>query len=371
MWIPAPDLVAPTVTLRRRLVLLATAALVLAGCTGDDVAAPGRTGTATDTVGPTTTTSPSPTAPGATSPVPAPMAATETCEADRFAIEYPQGWQTNDPAVIGAACRVFHPSAIDLEPGTEVGFQWAAAVRLEDVAFDRASLGDARGYMLLEQRETAVAGHQAVVAEQRTTEEAPLVPAGTRVYRWTIEVDADTVMVATTYDVGDVDHQLEKRVLDAMMRTLDVDASATAMPTEGSPTSVQGSGDPVTVTDVRVTTAHDMTRVILPVSGGGRPGWRAQYVAEPTAQGSGDPVEVAGDATLVVTVTNTGYPGDTGAEHSGADRASGAGVVAEVVHGTIFEGGTRFYVGVEGQQRPFTLNFAEAEREIVIDLTGT
>lgn len=360
--------------LHRQIALLATAALVLVGCSDDGPADPVPTDTTTDTVtetaSATDTATPTPTTGSPTATAAGPMASTQSCEADRFTVSYPEGWQTNDPEVVDQACRVFHPTEIELEPGTELGFQWAAALRVENVAFDRANPTDARGYTLLDQRETTAAGQPAVVVEQRATEEAPLVPSGTRVYRWTVELDADSVLVASTYDAGEVDYELEKQVLDAMMATLEVDSSATALPTEASSTSVQGSGDPVTVTDVRVTTADDRTRVVLPVSDGGRPGWTAEYVDEAVAQGSGDAVEVAGDATLLVTVTNTGPPDQTGAEFTGQDRTQGAGVVTEVVHGAVFEGATQVFVGVEGEQ-PFALHYAEADREIVLDITGT
>ncbi len=59
------------------------------------------------------------------------------------------------------------------------------------------------------------------------------------------------------------------------------------------------------------------------------------------SQGSGDPVDVAGEAVLQVTLTGVGYPYDTGVEEfAGARSAVGPGhrTVTEVVLDATFEG---------------------------------
>ena len=82
----------------------------------------------------------------------------------------------------------------------------------------------------------------------------------------------------------------------------------------------------------------------------GTPGWDVRYVDEAASQGSGDPVEVAGDAVLQVTLTGVGYPYDTGVEEyaGGPLTAADTEVVTEVVFDATYEGTTVAFVGTAG-----------------------
>lgn len=117
--------------------------------------------------------------------------------------------------------------------------------------------------------------------------------------------------------------------------------------------TADGSGDPVTVSDVRVEAEEDFDRVVFEIAGEGTPGWRVGYVDEATEQGRGNEVEMEGDAVLEVTVTNTSYPFDTGEdEYDGPKRIDGAEVVAEAYFVGTFEGQTQAFVGTTSE-RPF------------------
>jgi hypothetical protein len=106
----------------------------------------------------------------------------------------------------------------------------------------------------------------------------------------------------------------------------------------------------VTVSDIRVGRHEGFDRVVFEVGGTGTPGWDVRYVDEASSQGSGDPVEVDGDAVLQVTLTGAGYPYDTGVdEFSGGPVTGDSVVVTEVVWDATFEGTSVAFVGTSGE----------------------
>lgn len=72
----------------------------------------------------------------------------------------------------------------------------------------------------------------------------------------------------------------------------------------------------------------------------------------------------AGDAILEVTLTNTGYPGDTGVEEFPDERVEGAEIVAEVVFTGVYEGRTQAFIGLDGE-RPFRARAFDDGRVLV------
>ncbi len=113
--------------------------------------------------------------------------------------------------------------------------------------------------------------------------------------------------------------------------------------------SGDSSGDLIAVTDVTTSAHPGFDRVTFAIGGGdGQAGWEASYVDDPRSQGSGDQVEVAGGATLRVTITNVGLPPDTGGEtYEGPERLTPRPLeaVTEIVDDSIFEGRHVFFVG--------------------------
>lgn len=131
------------------------------------------------------------------------------------------------------------------------------------------------------------------------------------------------------------------------------------------------SGDArVTVSDIRVGRHDGFDRVVLEVGGEGRPGWDVRYVDEASSQGSGDPVGVAGDAVLQLTLTGAGYPYDTGVEEFPmADRVSApdTGVVTEVAFDGTYEGTSVAFVGVQ-TRAPFRVYLLEGPTRLVLEV---
>ncbi len=128
------------------------------------------------------------------------------------------------------------------------------------------------------------------------------------------------------------------------------------------------------VTDVRVATHDGFDRVVFElISDGGTPGWFIEY-GEPRAQGSGELVEIAGDAALTVTIRPVLLPPDLPADVETwtgppIDGPAG-GVVQEVVGGPIFEGDHQFFIGVDAE-RPFAVARLSDPARVVIDIFHT
>ena len=130
------------------------------------------------------------------------------------------------------------------------------------------------------------------------------------------------------------------------------------------------TGGPLTVTAVRVARQDGYDRVVFELAGkaAGEPGWRVEYVDQPSRDGSGEAVEVAGDATLVVYVDGAGYPYDTGQEE--ADTATvppDAEVVREVELGSVFEGVYEAFIGTT-RKAPFRVFRLADPARVVVDV---
>jgi hypothetical protein len=125
------------------------------------------------------------------------------------------------------------------------------------------------------------------------------------------------------------------------------------------------------VTAVRVAAQDGYDRVVFELAGraAGQAGWRVEYVDQPSAQGSGDPVEVGGEAALSVLISGTGYPMDTGQEEVSADPAlpGGLQVVQDVVLGAVFEGQYEAFIGTSGRQ-PFRVFRLAGPERVVVDV---
>ncbi|MGY1772732.1 AMIN-like domain-containing (lipo)protein [Blastococcus sp. SYSU D00813] len=150
----------------------------------------------------------------------------------------------------------------------------------------------------------------------------------------------------------------------------DGSADAPPFPSDAQPDQQEASaGAQVTVTDVRTGRHDGFDRVVFEVAGEGLPGWDVRYVDDPTSQGSGEPVEVAGEAVLMVTLTGVGYPFDTGVDQfePGGPVAGSGTAVTEVVLGATFEGTTEAFVGTTAES-PFRVYLLEGPTRVVVEV---
>ena len=126
----------------------------------------------------------------------------------------------------------------------------------------------------------------------------------------------------------------------------------------------------VTVADIRTGRHDGYDRVVFEMGGTGTPGWDVRYVAQAYSQGMGDPVEVAGEAVLQVTITGAGYPYDTGVEEwAGPDPLPGNGTqtVTEVAWDATFEGTSVAFTGTTGEA-PFRVYALENPTRVVVEV---
>lgn len=307
--------------------------LLLAGACVDE----GADGPGQATSSPTSTTA---------SPRDADLSLAQACEADRFTIDYPTGWWTNsgDEA---PPCRLFHPEEQRVQAES---LHYAVQVFIDNVTFDRAvgQNDDEAGPETLSREQTTIEGRQAVVIETRSTGEG-LSPEGTLQYAYIIDLDGE-IFIIETHSTGGTDYERDKQLVDRMVDTLRF-STASAFQTDAA--IAEGSGPQVNAIDVDVSTADGYDQVAFQMGGEGAAGWLVEYVDEPRQQGSGRPVELAGDAALHVFIRHTGYPQDTGIDaYQHPERIDGTDVIREVVYTNIYEGDTEFFVGVDAQ-RPF------------------
>ncbi|RBY97104.1 hypothetical protein DQ237_05850 [Blastococcus sp. TF02-8] len=154
--------------------------------------------------------------------------------------------------------------------------------------------------------------------------------------------------------------------------TAGTSASGDAVPTDGSdPQTVEASPDArLTVTDVRLSAEEGADRVVLELGGTGTPGWDVRYVDAVTAPGSGEPVRVGGDAVLLVALTGTAYPFDTGVDEfapTGKLTAAGTRSVTEVHFLATYEGTTTAAVGTRAEL-PFRVQLLQDPVRVVVEV---
>ncbi len=135
--------------------------------------------------------------------------------------------------------------------------------------------------------------------------------------------------------------------------------------------AADGTGPPVTLTDVRLGAHDGFDRIVFELAGEGQAGWQVGYTGAPRSQGSGLPVDVPGHAVLGITLTNIALPGDAvpGAQpwEEGNLRVDSSAVLDTVVTDTLFEGRYAFFAGLD-QQRPFAVGQLSSPQRIVVDL---
>jgi hypothetical protein len=142
-------------------------------------------------------------------------------------------------------------------------------------------------------------------------------------------------------------------------------------PANTEPDTQAASADAqVTVHDIRTGRQDGFDRVVFEVGGTGTPGWDVRYVDQASSQGSGKPIDVAGQAVLQVTITGAQVPDTTGvAEFDGPNPLPGAGTrsVTEVAYDHTFEGTAVAFVGTTAQA-PFRVYALSHPTRVVLEV---
>lgn len=136
--------------------------------------------------------------------------------------------------------------------------------------------------------------------------------------------------------------------------------------------AAEGEGTSL-LSDVRLGVHDGYERITFEFTGASRPGYRIQWVDGPiTADGSGEPVEVAGDAYLeVIMQPASGFDMETGVPtYSKADRiptVKGNLVLADLVRTGDFEAVLTWVAGAK-RRVPFAVSTFSSPTRLVIDL---
>lgn len=139
----------------------------------------------------------------------------------------------------------------------------------------------------------------------------------------------------------------------------------------GDTVSQEADGDAqLLVTDVRTAVHDGDDRVVLDLSGAGEVGWRAQFVTGASLDGSGAPVDLAGEFILRVDLQGMAYPeaGDTAyAEGMLVVDGGGLATVTEILRTGPFEGQVPVFIGAR-DEAPFRVFRLSDPARLVIDL---
>lgn len=152
-------------------------------------------------------------------------------------------------------------------------------------------------------------------------------------------------------------------------------AAAPAAASPGGPFTLEdksgGSlGDAeLVIQDVRVGSHDGYDRVVFEYAGTGLPGFRTQYTDGVYQQGSGFPLEIAGNAYLQVVIYGTPMglmPANEELLNAGPMPLA-AGNIKGITHGGVFEGDTQYAIGLD-KQRAYTIYTLENPTRLVVDI---
>ena len=355
--------------------LLAALALVAAACSGEG----NETTAATSTTTSSTTTTTDPTEGEER------VAGWPRCENPEagYTVAHPPEWQVDHGGVV-APCTVFDPGPVELEEGTEIPFDVAVAMRVDDVDFATAAAETSDD---VRSREASTVDRRDAVRIESVSTGEGLGPAGITSLRWLVDLDGAT-LVASTHDVGDVAFADKVDVLDQMVSSLSLDPPGDEDPPDEGPEPIgrpgivdveaggfpAGGTDTALLSDVRVGAHDGFDRVVLEFAGDTVPSYRVGYIDSPVREdGSGNVVDVAGSSTLALRMSPASgvdlSDGEVEPTYDGPMRlpATGTEVVRELVRIGDFEGQLAWAVGVE-EPVPFAVTVLEDPVRIVVDL---
>ena len=129
-------------------------------------------------------------------------------------------------------------------------------------------------------------------------------------------------------------------------------------------------GDLGAIGVVRVGRHTGYDRVVWQFPGTGRPSFQVHYVDEPIADGSGDVVDVPGEAFIEVMISSVTIPAESAPRPENASAASIAGTViaqARPVYGG-FEAVGQTFVGVRDRERPLRVTVLTNPTRLVVDI---
>ena len=175
------------------------------------------TGACTAPQSPTTATTAVNDAPPPAAGAPQPKLSQRCTNAEHgFSISYPEGWRTNDAAVI-PACAAFHPEAFDIPRDSEMPFEIAVVVHVEKVPVEQLTRST-QWERVISAQQLVVAGRNAHRVEVEASGEG-LAERGMRTLRYVVELGGGRVLIASTHDRGN-SYARNGQVLARMIETV-------------------------------------------------------------------------------------------------------------------------------------------------------
>ncbi len=144
------------------------------------------------------------------------VALTETCEADRYTVRYPEGWSTNS-GLVADECGWFDREPFEVPVASELVTDVILSV--EPVDYDTILDGLGTGGRILSAQETTVAGLEAVRVETLNSGEG-LLPEGTRTTQYVVRLGDGESFTASTHSTHE-EYRETRDILDRMVETLE------------------------------------------------------------------------------------------------------------------------------------------------------
>lgn len=113
----------------------------------------------------------------------------------------------------------------------------------------------------------------------------------------------------------------------------------------------------------------DYDQVTINFAGTNTPEWTAEYIDNPTQQGSGRPIKYDGDHALNLYIKNVAMPFEVGRDDPNLSPVPGIGpAVSEVRSGGTFEGQAQFVIGLKDSKHPYKVRTEQNPTRLIIDV---
>lgn len=113
----------------------------------------------------------------------------------------------------------------------------------------------------------------------------------------------------------------------------------------------------------------DYDQITINFAGTNTPEWTAEYIDNPTQQGSGRPIKYDGDHALNLYIKNVAMPFEVGRDDPNLSPVPGIGsAVSEVRSGGTFEGQAQFVIGLKDSKHPYKVHTEQNPTRLIIDV---
>lgn len=139
-----------------------------------------------------------------------------TNTAHSFTVSYPEGWHTNDGAVL-PACSAFAPAPIEIPRESELPFEIAVVIDVENVPAEQLTRSS-EFERVLSTSALSIGRRSASRVEVEATGEG-LADRGMRSVRYVVDLGAGRTLIASTHRVND-SYARNAEILGQMLETI-------------------------------------------------------------------------------------------------------------------------------------------------------